>query len=148
MEKHIESKAEVITCGGCGALFAACVDGHQDDEWNKSKESYVKRGDIATFIPSSQVQFKKCTCPEKEVSKLKDRIYELENKVSDLENTISRLKQDKKIMEQEAEVSNFNSMQKAVLYRQALLLIEKLPNELGILIESNFTISGGSCMKK
>lgn len=55
-------QAEVIECGECGAIFAACVDGHQDSEWRKELKNYVKRGDKSYFVGQKEFKFSPHTC--------------------------------------------------------------------------------------
>lgn len=53
--------AEIIRCH-CGCIFAACVDGFQDDAWNKQKSKYLSAGCTAETIRSNEVRLNSCDC--------------------------------------------------------------------------------------
>ena len=59
-----ETKVEAIYCGKCGTLFAACVDGYQDNEWNSNKQDYLRRGDKVELIENNSVTLNSCKCRE------------------------------------------------------------------------------------
>jgi len=53
---------EVISCK-CGADFAACVVGMQDDEWNTEKKKYIQKGCIVSIRETISWSNCKCNCP-------------------------------------------------------------------------------------
>ena len=53
---------EAIYCGKCNALFAACVNGFQDNEWEENKRDYLRRGDKVEEIPNDGVTITSCDC--------------------------------------------------------------------------------------
>lgn len=46
----------------CGKLFAACSDGHQDDEWNLEVGQYMAKN-CTSKIDDVAFNFEKCECP-------------------------------------------------------------------------------------
>jgi len=83
-----------------------------------------------------------------DTSDLEDEIDDLKSEIEDLEDKISDLESEIRDLQNNEETPKYKSLQKNKLYSNLLLLIEKFPNELETLIEANFTVSGGTCMKK
>lgn len=53
---------ECIYCR-CGTLFAACVDGSQDEEWNKNKSIYRRAGCKVKIVESCDFRgLGSCSC--------------------------------------------------------------------------------------
>jgi hypothetical protein len=52
---------EVIKCK-CEKIFAACVDGMQDREWNKNKAKYKKLGCSTYYVDNQDFKFESCEC--------------------------------------------------------------------------------------
>lgn len=53
---------EEIKCK-CGNVFAACVDGHQDNEWRKERREYVLGGCSVSFT-DTPTPLGHCDCPK------------------------------------------------------------------------------------
>ena len=56
--------AEIIRCH-CSSMFAACIDGEQDKDWEKSKRTYLAAGCTVEKIPAKDVAFKMCNCDKR-----------------------------------------------------------------------------------
>lgn len=54
---------EVIKCS-CGKVFAACVDGSQDDEWKENKKQYLKAKCTIEYKERQDFVFESCKCPK------------------------------------------------------------------------------------
>lgn len=59
------SNAEIIKCR-CGVVFAACVEGHQDKEWDDSKREYLAAGCTREIVPSNSFRLGSCDCEKTE----------------------------------------------------------------------------------
>jgi hypothetical protein len=59
------NNAEIIRCK-CGVVFAACVEGHQDKEWDKNKRQYLKAGCTREIVPFDSFRFGSCDCKKTE----------------------------------------------------------------------------------
>lgn len=53
---------EVIKRKCCGTIFAACWDGHQDEEWYKEVKEATKKGHTVELISSVRFKFSECIC--------------------------------------------------------------------------------------
>lgn len=60
---------EVVKCK-CGAVFAACVVGHQDAEWHKNLRKYMAQGYQVSHVAAGDFIFSKCECVKEEVAKV------------------------------------------------------------------------------
>lgn len=58
----------IVKCAGCGNVFAACVHGLQDAEWDASVRKYRSKGYVDEIVPKKSYIFQKCSC--KKESKL------------------------------------------------------------------------------
>lgn len=53
---------QTVSCAGCGAIFAGCVEPHcyEDKDWQKDIRDFVKRG--FKIAMSETCRFGTCTC--------------------------------------------------------------------------------------
>jgi len=57
------SKSQTIRCR-CGKMFAACVNGHQDEDFILDVHNYIsKYGCTSTLETSKNMSFDTCECP-------------------------------------------------------------------------------------
>lgn len=61
-------KVERITCT-CGQVIAGCVQGSQDERWDKDKREYMEQGFKVDIIPVEDFKFGKCQCDVKTTKK-------------------------------------------------------------------------------
>lgn len=64
---------EVIRYSCCGIIFAACVDGLQDAEWDRNARKYRSQGHKVELI-EGDVRFGKCECVKQPVKKDKNQL--------------------------------------------------------------------------
>jgi hypothetical protein len=62
-QKIKNSHMEVVRCK-CGKVFAACIDGLQDAEWDKDVRKYRSQGYTSEVVPRGSYIFEKCTCKD------------------------------------------------------------------------------------
>ena len=69
LENIQEDKTEIIRCGKCNSIFAACVHGWQDQTWANNRRNYQKAGCKVEIVATSdfrsgKLAFEFCECPK------------------------------------------------------------------------------------
>jgi hypothetical protein len=64
-----EDKTEIIRCGQCKSIFAACLHGWQDQTWAENRKKYQKAGCKVEIVATSdfrngKLAFAFCECPK------------------------------------------------------------------------------------
>jgi hypothetical protein len=52
---------EIIKCS-CGVIFAACVEGYQDKDWDKNKREYLNAGCTCFTSAPNSFTLGSCDC--------------------------------------------------------------------------------------
>lgn len=58
---------QVIKRACCKTIFAACIDGEQDSEWNKQLADYEKKGCIVSYVETATIDFRPCKCKKEPI---------------------------------------------------------------------------------